>query len=89
MYPQWFIDELVNEEDKEKARNGSLRSTDIVTFICEKGHVYKQKVCRHIIIGSITSLQSFMNNFEAKVFVMNLLLTGFICFFDIFDFNLL
>ena len=50
-YPQWFIDELVNEEDKQRAISGKLKSTDIVTFICSRGHIYNQKVGRHIIIS--------------------------------------
>ena len=29
-YPQWFIDELVNEEDKEKAINGNLLNKEAV-----------------------------------------------------------
>lgn len=51
-YPKWFIDELVNEEDKEKARNGILKSTDRVKFKCSKDHLYDQRVCDHIRLSS-------------------------------------
>lgn len=48
MFPQWFIDELVNEEDKEKAKNNTLQGEDLVTLRCSKGHVYSKKVCFRI-----------------------------------------
>ena len=32
-YSQWFIDELINEEDKIRARNGSLTSKDKSWYI--------------------------------------------------------
>ncbi len=51
VYPQWFIDELVNEEDKIKARNGSLVSSDLVDFKCNNGHIYNQYVKDHIILS--------------------------------------
>lgn len=47
-YPEWFINELVNIEDKEKARNGSLRTRDKVLFKCTNGHVYEQVISKHI-----------------------------------------
>ena len=47
-YPQWFIDDLAHEEDKEKARSGELTSTAIVEFMCRKGHIYSQVVGNHI-----------------------------------------
>ena len=52
LYPEWFIDELVNEEDKEKARAGSLKSTEKVEFKCDKGHVYEQDVHNHIRLST-------------------------------------
>ena len=49
-YPKWFIDELVNEEDKEKARNGLLKSTYKFKFRFRNNHIeYEQKVLHHII----------------------------------------
>lgn len=53
-YPQWFIDELVNEDDKEKARNGLLSSRDRVKFKCENGHIYEQLVYNHIKLSSFS-----------------------------------
>ena len=50
-YPQWFIDELVNEDDNERARNGSLLSKDKVKFRCENGHEYEQTINLHIRNG--------------------------------------
>ena len=47
-YPSWFIDELYLDEDKDKARCGLLTTNDFVTFICDKGHIYKQRVYNHI-----------------------------------------
>lgn len=43
VYPQWFIDELVNEECKERARNGELKTNERISFKCEKGHIYEQR----------------------------------------------
>ena len=48
IFPQWFIDELVNEEDKQKAIRKELKGTDIVQFKCPVGHIYTQKVSGHI-----------------------------------------
>lgn len=48
IFPQWFIDELVNEKDKEKARNKTLNTDDIVQFKCPVGHIYTQRVGGHI-----------------------------------------
>lgn len=48
IYPQWFIDELVNDEDREKAINGSLLNKEKVLFTCPEGHVYMQCVNSHI-----------------------------------------
>lgn len=38
VYPQWFIDYLLNDEDKQRAREGLLKSTEKVWFVCPKGH---------------------------------------------------
>lgn len=48
VYPDWIIEEMVNEEDKEKARLGTLTSEDTVEFMCEKHGPYKQKIFNHI-----------------------------------------
>ena len=40
VYPQWFIDELVNEEDKERARNGSLKTSEKILLKCMNEHEY-------------------------------------------------
>lgn len=50
-YPQWFIDELANESEKERARNGELKSTDKIDFVCPIHGVYNQKVGEHISNG--------------------------------------
>lgn len=47
-YPQWFIDDLLNEEDKEKAKKGVLFSNSKVKFRCNKGHIYTQIIHNHI-----------------------------------------
>lgn len=47
-YPQWFIDDLADEHDKEKALNRTLKTTDIVTFNCPKHGKYKQTVHNHL-----------------------------------------
>ena len=52
VYPQWFIDELVNEDCKERARNGELKTNERISFKCEKGHIYDQEVKYHIILSS-------------------------------------
>lgn len=44
MYPDWFIAELVLEEDKERARNGTLKSNEKVSFNCPVHGLYKQRV---------------------------------------------
>ena len=47
-FPEWFINELVDETSKELARKKLLSATDIVKFCCSKGHIYEQRVCDHI-----------------------------------------
>ena len=47
-YPEWFIDELVNDEDKKNAKNRTLRTRDTVLFKCENGHTYEQTISQHI-----------------------------------------
>ena len=53
IYPQWFIDELVNEEDKERAISGDLKTTESVKFECSecKSH-YTQIINNHIKIST-------------------------------------
>ena len=52
-YPQWFIDELVHDEDKDNARNGVLKSSDHVDFMCTTcGTVYNQLVSSHISLST-------------------------------------
>lgn len=77
-YPNWFIEELTHEEDKEKARNGTLMNKSAVTFTCEKGHVYEQKVNYHIklstgeqkhgcpICGKISRNKKFIKSISSK-----------------------
>lgn len=52
VYTEWFIDELVNEEDKERAKNGSLMNHSKVKFECGKGHIYEQIVYNHIKLST-------------------------------------
>lgn len=47
-YPQWFIDELANEEDKQKARNNELKISDRVDFVCPYHGIYNQEIRVHI-----------------------------------------
>lgn len=49
-YPQWFIDELVLDKDKIRAKNGTLSSKEEVLFKCPNGHVYKSLVNTHIVM---------------------------------------
>lgn len=52
VFPEWFINELYLEEDKEKARNKTLKSDDFVQFVCPVGHVYTQRVSGHIKLST-------------------------------------
>ena len=51
-YPQWFIDELVNEDDIERAKNKTLLSTETVYLRCKEGHIFKSTVCSHLNLNS-------------------------------------
>ena len=51
-YPDWFIDELVEEKDVEEAKNGSLKWNKRVKFRCANGHIYEQIVDNHIKIST-------------------------------------
>lgn len=53
IYPQLFINELINEEDKIKARNGILMNTSKIEFKCDKGHTYEQSVNSHIKLSTL------------------------------------
>ena len=49
-YPDWFINDLANEEDKIRASKNLLSTGDVVEFFCKKHGVYKQPVYNHIKI---------------------------------------
>lgn len=54
-YPQWFVDELVNDEDKQRALTGELSGTETVLFRClsDENHPnYTQIVKGHICIST-------------------------------------
>lgn len=51
-YPDWFINDLVNKEDKQRAKDGTLSSSEIVEFKCFNNHVYSQQVKCHIILST-------------------------------------
>ena len=51
-YPEWFINELANEEDKERARLGTIVVSESLEFICPKHGIYKQNVSNHIILST-------------------------------------
>ena len=52
-YPEWFINELNNEEDKDKARTGELKSDDKVEFYCPVcKEIYIQRVASHIKLST-------------------------------------
>lgn len=51
-YPQWFIDELYYESDKEKAIKGELYTQDKVKFVCNNHGIYEQRVADHIILST-------------------------------------
>ena len=53
-YPQWFIDELYYEEDKQRAMNKTLLTTEYVWFLCEEHGKYKQIVNSHISLSTLT-----------------------------------
>lgn len=52
VYPEWFINDLANEEDKIKASKNLISSGDVVEFVCKKHGIYKQPVYNHIILGT-------------------------------------
>lgn len=51
-YPQWFIDELYDYDDKEKAINGELYTQDKVKFICPEHGIYEQRIADHITLST-------------------------------------
>ena len=51
-FPEWFIDELVYDDDKKKARDKILTSNDYVEFLCKKHGGYKQYVGSHIKLST-------------------------------------
>ena len=51
-YPQWFIEELAYEEDQIRARNKTLSSSDIVSFVCPEHGLYKSVVYNHIALST-------------------------------------
>ena len=48
VFPEWFIDELAHEEDKQKARNNELKLSDRVDFVCPYHGIYNQEIRIHI-----------------------------------------
>lgn len=55
-YPQWFINELYCEEDKERAKNGKIRVTENVWFNCTEHGKYIQTVSNHIRLSDFNRL---------------------------------
>lgn len=55
-YPQWFIDELANEEDKERARNRMITTCENLDFYCPIHGVYNQAVSNHIRLGDFSKV---------------------------------
>lgn len=61
--PQWFIDDLANEEDKSFIKSEGLKSSDgrdsngkqiyrVYAFKCPMGHIYSQRVDKHIKLST-------------------------------------
>ena len=49
VYPQWFIDELYKPEDKIKAKDGDLKSSEYCTFICNDcGNIFETQQANHL-----------------------------------------
>ena len=44
MYPEWFLDMIYNDEDKERAIEGTLKSNEEIEFICSVHGVYRRLV---------------------------------------------
>lgn len=51
-YPEWFIDDLALEEDKERARKRILKTSDDAQFVCPIHGNYFQKVSNHIVFST-------------------------------------
>jgi hypothetical protein len=51
-YPQWFIDELSLEEDKQRARDGLITTHEKLLFTCSKHGYYSQIVSNHITLST-------------------------------------
>lgn len=51
-FPDWFIEELANKEDKEKAKRGELTTRNFVDFFCDKHGIYNQYIGSHIKLST-------------------------------------
>lgn len=51
-FPQWFIDDLAFDSDKERARRREIVSTEILSFVCPVHGIYNQIVNNRIRIHS-------------------------------------
>lgn len=49
-YPEWFIDDIADNSDKERARNRTLSTCESIGFICPIHGIYNQLVHNHIKI---------------------------------------
>lgn len=56
-YPQWFVDELSNDSDKVRANNGSMRTSEVVKFHCDKHGDYDMRVYAKVRIKTQSKLQ--------------------------------
>ena len=52
IYPEWFINELAHESDKERAKKSEISSTEYLDIYCSKHGIYNQYVGNHIIIST-------------------------------------
>lgn len=56
-YPEWFIEDIASEEDKDRARNKELTWSDKVNFLCPIHGVYKQRIDAHMNTSTLTPKQ--------------------------------
>ena len=52
VYPEWFIESIVNKEDKDRAISGELKTNEIIELSCSKGHHFRRKILEHVSLST-------------------------------------
>ena len=48
-FPQWLIDSVYDDKDRERLKNKSITMTEKIKFKCERGHIYEMRINDRVV----------------------------------------